>query len=98
VTDTNYHYLTVVSPMQFNNPRQFTMSMVGPDGATASYSVNESPGNSHVFQFMFRGNCTLQANCIGGGFATVQGMFLDDAPITYSSLLPTPSGFHLIVP
>jgi hypothetical protein len=92
VTDTNFHYLTVISPAQFNNPRQFTMRLTSANGASASYFVNEQFGNSHIFQFLFRGNVTLWADGTG---ATVQSLFFDNAVVNYPSLLLPPSGFHI---
>ncbi|MGD0812857.1 MAG: hypothetical protein ABSA83_04580 [Verrucomicrobiota bacterium] len=81
VSDTNYHYLTVVSPAQFNNARQFTLQLTSTNNTLALYSVNDRPaGWSHVFQFLFRGNATLWANGSGGSGAIVQALFLDDAP------------------
>jgi hypothetical protein len=101
VTDTNYHYLTVMSPDQFNNARQFTLRLTSTNNTSASYPVNESPGYSHVFQFLFRGNVTLWADATGGGSgAIVQALFLDNALVTYpnSTLLPPPAQFHVIGP
>jgi hypothetical protein len=104
VTDTNYHYLTVVSPSQFNNPRQFTMRLTSTNNTSAAYAVNESLGYSHIFQFMFKGNATLYADATGGGGAMVQALFLDNAPVTYASVItqppppPSVSGFHRVGP
>lgn len=54
------------------------------DGAigniSAVFAINESPGCSHVFQFLFRGDVTLWA---GGTNAILQALFLDDAPVTF---------------
>ena len=55
VSDTNYHYLTVVSPDQSNFPRQFTLSLTSTNGSSASYPINEYIGFSHVFQFFVSG-------------------------------------------
>ncbi len=100
VTDTNFHFLTVVSPDQFNNPRQFTMRLTSTNNKSAAFTVNESPGLSHVFQFLFKGNVTLWADATGGSSAIVQAIFLDNAPVTYTPLLlpPPVSGFHRIGP
>ncbi len=62
VTDTNYHYLTVISPAQFNNPRQFTLRLTAADNTSAAFVVNEPYGYSHTFQFLFKGNVTLTAD------------------------------------
>ena len=86
VTDTNYHFLTVVSPAQFNYARKFTLGIISTDGTTAQYSVDESSGNSHVFQFLFKGNVTLRADATGGSDAIVQALFLDDASVTFPNL------------
>jgi hypothetical protein len=86
VTDTNYHYLTVGSPAQFDNPRYFTMTLESTNGTSATYTVTENPGYSHMFQFLFRGDVTLWANSLANpGNAIIQGVFLDDASVTYST-------------
>ena len=85
VSDTNFHYLTVVSPAQFNNARQFTLSLVSTNGTSAVYSINESLGYSHVFQFLFRGDVTLVANATGAGSANVSALFFDNAAVTILS-------------
>jgi hypothetical protein len=88
VSDTNFHYLTVVSPAQFNYPRNFTMRLTSTNGASAAYCVNESIGLSHVFQFLFQGNVILSADASvsGGSGAIVEALFLDDvSPPTNSS-------------
>ena len=95
VTDTNYHFLTVVSPDQFNNWRLCTLSLISSNnlGVTCvSYPQCEYPGLSHTFQFLFRGSVTLVADAtvqwgIGG---IVQAIFLDDAPWTEMTL-PAPT-------
>ena len=85
-TDNNYHYLTVVSPAQFNYPRTFTLGITATNGTSATYSINESPGLSHVFQFMFKGGVTLSAT---GTNAIIQSFFLDNASAyTPQPLLP----------
>lgn len=92
-TDTNYHYLTVVSPAQFNNPRQFTIGITSTTNNTSAvYSVNENPGFSHVFQFMFKGNVTLWANGTSSSGAILQSVFFDNAKVNYgtASALPPP--------
>jgi hypothetical protein len=96
VTDTNFHYLTVVSPAQFNNARQFTMRLTSTNNTSASFSVNENPGLSHVFQFLFRGNVTLWADATGGSGAIVQSLFFDDAAVSFSAVPPPPNQFHII--
>jgi hypothetical protein len=99
VSDTNFHFLTVVSPAQYNNPRQFSLQLTSTNGASAVYNVNESIGYSHVFQYLFSGNATLYADAGEGGTnAIVQSVFLDDAPVTSlpaslpSSMLPALTG------
>jgi len=99
VTDTNYHFLTVVSPAQFNNARQFTLKLTSPNNTSVAYVVNENPGYFGEYQFMFKGNVTLVADGTGGSYAVVQALFLDDAPVTYAPLLPSPpppNRFHII--
>jgi hypothetical protein len=97
VTDTNFHYLTVISPSQFNNGRQFTMRLTSTDNTSASFPVNESPGNSHVFQFLFRGNVTLWADASNGGSgAIVQTLLFDDAAVSFPAALTPPAQFHIV--
>jgi hypothetical protein len=82
-TDTTYepiHHLTVISPAYFDRPRDFTIG-IAPQGqsptAASSYTVNESVGDNHVFQFIFRGNITLSiTNRLDTG-ACLQGLFID---------------------
>jgi hypothetical protein len=90
VSDSKFHYLTVISPAAFNNARMFTLSLTSTNGATASYSVNENPGLSHVFQFLFQGNVTLKGNATGGSLAIVQALFLDKVPVTTNTYLLSP--------
>jgi hypothetical protein len=98
VSDTNYHFLTVVSPAQFNNPRKFAMRLTSTNNTSAVFIVNESLGYSHNFQFLFRGNVTLWADATGGSDAIVQALFLDDASLTYPALLAPPAQFRIITP
>jgi hypothetical protein len=85
VSDTNFHYLTVVSPAQYADPRVFNMRLASTNGASAVFNVNEITGYSHVFQYIFRGDVALWADATGGTNAIVQALFLDDAPATYSA-------------
>jgi hypothetical protein len=89
VTDTNYHYLTVVSPAQFNNPRDFTLSLTSTNGASVQYSINESNGLQHTFQFLFKGQVTLLADGTPGGGANgdaiIQSIFFDTAAVTFTA-------------
>ena len=107
VSNTNYYYLTVISPAQYNNTRQFTLTLTSTNGASANYTVNENAGYSHVFQFLFSGNVTLTANGAGGSGAIVQALFFDPAAVSASPLvgvidqsgLPSaPTGFKVGVP
>jgi hypothetical protein len=101
VSDTNYHFLTVVSPSQFNDARSFALRLASGNQNPAVFNINESPGLTHTFQFLFKGNVTLTADATGGASANVQALFLDDAPVTYSPpssaplVLMPPSGFHI---
>ena len=81
VSDTNFHYLTVISPDQFNNPRQFRVTLASTNNTSAIYSVDENPGYAHVFQFLFNGNVTLTVDGTGGGGGIVQAFFLDKAEV-----------------
>jgi hypothetical protein len=84
--DTNFHYLTVISPDQFNEARNFTMQLQSTNGMAAVYTVNESPGYSHVFQFRFKGDVTLWAS---GTNAILQALFFDDFPVTFVTVTNT---------
>jgi hypothetical protein len=94
VKDNNFHFLTVVSPSKFRDARKFTMGIVSTDGTSAAYSINEAQGNSHILQFLFKGNITLRADAVGGSLAIVQALFLDDAP-PHSWTSPAPSGLRV---
>jgi len=93
ITDTNYHFLTVVSPAEPDTSqessqtvtlaRKFSLGITSTNGSTAQYSVNEPFGLSHVFQFLFQGGITLWANGVDGSNAVIQSIFLDDAPVSY---------------
>jgi hypothetical protein len=99
-TDNNYHYLTVVSPSQFNNARQFTLGVTSTNNTSAVYTINEGPGLSHVFQFLFKGNITLWASGSASSGAIVQGIFMDNASVYNPSVSAPapPPGFHIITP
>jgi hypothetical protein len=102
VSDANYHYLTVFSPAQFNNHRQFTLQLNSTNNTSVMYNVYENNGLSHVYQFMFKGNVTLTAistgTWAGGSDAIVQALFLDDAPVVSLGSLPPPANFRMIGP
>jgi hypothetical protein len=104
VSDTNFHFLTVASPNHEVDQRVFTLRLTSDnDNTSAAYSVNEGNaiqtikgkavvtiGSSHMYQFLFRGNATLwaDASASGGTNAIVQGLFFDDAPVTYLPASP----------
>jgi len=105
VTDTNFHYLTVLSPAYFNMARDFKIGITAANGVSVSYPVNENPGYSHVFQFLFRGNISLWADgTLGNSLpvnsgAIIQSLFLDDAPVIGSVAagpLAPPSNFRVL--
>ena len=97
VADTNYHFLTVFSPSKFSDPRHFTITLTSSNGDSASYLVNDVFGISHIFQFLFKGNVTLQVNDLASAnVGTVQGLFLDDLD-DFGSLLP-PTDLRIISP
>jgi hypothetical protein len=73
--------------------RQFTLGILSTNGTSAQYTVNENQGYSHMFQFAFKGNITLQANATGGAGATVQAIFFDNSPL-YN--VPAPTGLHFV--
>jgi len=91
VSDTNFHILTVVSPAQFNNGRQFALRLTAANNTSAVYNVNEPYGFSDTFQFLFQGNVTLYADATGGSYANVEAVFLDDAPVTYAAVQSAPA-------
>ena len=57
VGDTNYHYLTVVSPSKFNDPRNFTMRLTSTNNTSATFAINEYPGYCHVLPVHVQGQC-----------------------------------------
>jgi hypothetical protein len=100
--DNNFHYLTVFSPAVFNVARNAKLGITSTTGDSVYYTVNENPGYSHVFQFIFRGNITLWSDAtagrslVYGGGGIVQAIFLDDAPVAVPTTLPPPSNFHVL--
>jgi hypothetical protein len=72
-----FHWLTVVSPARFSDPRKFILSLISANRGTASYEVDEGVGFSHIFQFLFRGNVTLTIDARNGANGFVQAVFLD---------------------
>jgi hypothetical protein len=98
LTDTNFHYITVLSPAEFSDFRVFTMTLTSTNGMSASYSVNESNGYSHVFQFLLRGNATLTANASGGADAVVQALFFDNVTLVNTSKPAGPGGLYIVSP
>jgi hypothetical protein len=99
--DGNFHYLTVVSPACFNMARNAKIGITSTTGDSVFYTVNESPGYSHVFQFIFRGNISLWSDATAGislaygGGGIIQSIFLDDVPVVISTGLAPPSNFHV---
>jgi len=97
--DTNYHFLTVFSPAKFSDSRSFSLSVTSTNGDTASYNVNETVGCFHAFQFLFKGDVTLQAGNQGGSGAMVQALFFDDLKQDTNGLsLVPPSQLHIKTP
>lgn len=97
--DNNYHFLTVFSPAKFCDSRAFTLSLTSTNGDSAAYSVNDGIGYQHVFQFLFKGDVTLQAGNPGGSGAMVQALFVDDLKQTnMTSWLMPPTGFRVNEP
>lgn len=78
VTDSAAHYLTVVSPAQFNNARHFTMRLTSTNNSSASFRTDEEYGFSHIYQFLFTGDVTLTADGTDGTGAIVQALFFDN--------------------
>ena len=81
--DTNCHYLTFVSPPQYQNGRSFYLQMVSTNNLSAAYQINEPHGYFHLLQFLFRGDNTLWVIATNGSYATVQALLMDDAAVTY---------------
>jgi hypothetical protein len=107
VRDTNYHFLTVISPAQFNNPRSFTITLTSTNNTSTTSSINDSPGLNHVFQYLFRGNVALSVNGSTGAYGNVQALFLDTAAVTYApvngllgqvAVPATPTGLRVVEP
>ena len=98
VKDNAFHFLTVLSPTRFADGRTFTMKLISTNGTAAEYDVNEANGYMHTFQFLFRGDVTLQANAASGSGGIVQSLFLDDASVIRDSSLAPPGGVHIFPP
>jgi len=96
VNDANFHFLTVISPSQFNNGRHFTLRLTSTNNTSASFRVDEDVGFSHVFQFLFKGNVTLVADGASGAGAIVQALFLDNASVR--SALSPPTQLKIVTP
>ena len=93
--DANFHYVTVYSPAKFTDPRQYTMTLTSTNGDAASYSVNDQPGYSHAFQFLFKGQVNLSVSASGSGLGTVSALFFDNSGARSSRLAP-PTGLRLV--
>jgi hypothetical protein len=80
VSDTNLHFLTVVSPAYGDAPKLFTLSLLSTNGTSAQYTINDNLGNNDYFQFLFKGNVTLQMSQFPtwqSGNPSIQALFLD---------------------
>jgi hypothetical protein len=107
VSDTNLHFLTVVSPSVGGAPRLFTLSLLSTNGTSAQYTVNDGLSNNDYFQFLFQGNVTLQMSQFPwqAGFPCIQALFLDGfGPVgasgsAFLAALPLPpTVFHVLTP
>ena len=80
VSDNNWHYLTAVCPVRFDEARtnKVTLTPQGQASPAATYYINEKPGKNHIIQFRFRGNVTLTVDNQQGVGGTLQAIFLDD--------------------
>jgi FlgD Ig-like domain/Fibronectin type III domain len=97
VSDTSFHFLTVVSPEISDGHRGYTITLSSTNGASANYDVNESPGWTHTFQFLFRGNVTLTVDdYTNAGNATVQAIFLDNAAVSASTSVSPPTDVRVV--
>jgi len=77
--DGSFHFVTVYSPAKFTDPRQYTMTLTSTNGDSASYSVNDQPGYSHAFQFLFKGQVNLSVSGSANGLGTVSALFFDSS-------------------
>ena len=101
VPDTNYHFLTVLSPDIYNDNRAFLISLISTNGTSAQYSVNDTEGNSYMFQFLFKGNVTLNVDQSGGSNSTIQALFVDNFPVASPSSIARPlppTDLQLVIP
>jgi hypothetical protein len=102
VPDTNYHYLTACCPNLFANSQTFILTLTSANGTSAQYSINDNPGYSDIFQFLFKGNVTLTMNENGPNATGLQALFLDDANVAGISSTPSPplppTDFHIVLP
>ena len=77
------------------------MRLNSTNNTSAAFTVNEPYGYTHTFQFLFRGNVALWADSTGGSGATVQALFLDNAPVNYalpgasSPVMTPPTSLHI---
>jgi FlgD Ig-like domain len=100
VSDSNYHLLTVMSPVMSGvHGKVFTTTLASTNGTSASYSVNDlatsllndRSGTSQIFQFLFKGDSILTMDATGGQNATLLALFLDDAGVSSSPALIPPT-------
>lgn len=95
-SDTNFHFVTVYSPAKFTDPRQYTITLTSTNGDAASYSVNDQPGYSHAFQFLFKGQANLTVSGPANGLGIVSALFFDNVAVRSSaSKPPAPTGLRL---
>lgn len=83
--DTNYHYVTFVSPSKAQGGRSFYLQMVSTNNASATWLINEPQGYFHLCQFLFRGDNTLWIIVTNGSYGTVQALLMDDAAVTFQT-------------
>ncbi|WP_246455322.1 malectin domain-containing carbohydrate-binding protein [Hymenobacter citatus] len=99
VTDDNWHYATVFCPARFDDARNFSISLapVSQNGPAARYTVQETMGQNHVFQFRFKGAVALTVdNGQTGAVGIVQAIFLDSD--TVAAAVPTPVAAPVVAP
>ena len=79
VSDTNWHVLTIISPVISANARAFTSTLTGITGqqAVINESDNWNWGYTYTLQYGFQSNVTLTLTYVGGNDSTLQAMFFD---------------------
>ncbi|RYD88772.1 MAG: hypothetical protein EOP50_18565, partial [Sphingobacteriales bacterium] len=103
VTDTNWHFLTLFSPANWNGRRNqvTTLTPQGSSTPSVSYTAYDDyhdatingysyiNGYNRIYQFRFKGNVTLKIErLVNDTSGTVAAIFLDDMPASTAPALP----------